>query len=265
MERRPIRELKRGGVSRRTVEHKRHFDSSDQLCRYVYDTFGATQLISFSRGKDALGAWLKLKEFGFTVRPFFLVNIPGLQFIERSLAYYEDVFKTPIDRYTHPSFREQLENCVHQTPPGWPIVTERGQLDGLAKRSIRAVEDDMRSKYACPSALVATGVRAADSFTRYTSLKKHGSLTYSRLKFHPVYDWSTKDLLERLRVAGLRLPHEYRWLGRTYDGLHGEYLEPLKREHPDDYAQVLRFFGMAEAEVVRVELYKRHGMGGAPS
>lgn len=240
---------------------QRHFKDSRELCDYAREHYGNTVLLSFSRGKDALGAWLQLRDFGFDVKPFFLDSVPGMKFVERDLQRHERFFGVHVERYIHPNFVKQLTQLTHAAPTAWPILQDKAFMRGLRSvASIRAVEDDMRERFNCPTALVATGVRAADSL-RYTAMKKHGSLTPSKLKFHPVYDWSTKHLIERLRTAGIKLSHEYRWLGRTFDGIHSEYLEPLKREHPEDFERVQHWFGVAAAELARVRLYEKHGKG----
>jgi hypothetical protein len=59
-------------------------------------------LLSFSRGKDSIAAWIALRDAGIDVRPFYLYAIPGLlSFEAESLAYFEDVFDTPIPVYPH--------------------------------------------------------------------------------------------------------------------------------------------------------------------
>ncbi len=63
-----------------------------------------TVILSFSAGKDSLAAWLLLRELGFDVVPVYKWLVPGLLFVERSLAYYESFFGTRIRRYPHPSF-----------------------------------------------------------------------------------------------------------------------------------------------------------------
>lgn len=44
--------------------------------------------------------------------------------------------------------------------------------------------------------LVADGVRAADSPMRRVAISSHGPISYKQLKYHPVWDWRKKDLLE---------------------------------------------------------------------
>jgi len=63
-----------------------------------------TVVPAFSCGKDSVAAWLALRAAGFTrIIPMYRYLIPDLGFIERSLAYYENFFGTPIYRVAHPS------------------------------------------------------------------------------------------------------------------------------------------------------------------
>jgi len=60
-------------------------------------------------------------------------------------------------------------------------------------------------------------------------------------------------LLDTIRAANIRLPVDYRWFGRTLDGLDYRFLAPLKAHAPRDYARVLEFFPLAELELFRME------------
>lgn len=53
-------------------------------------------LLAFSTGKDAIAAWLAIREHFDEVIPYYLYLIPDLEFVEESLAYYEKFFGTKI-------------------------------------------------------------------------------------------------------------------------------------------------------------------------
>ena len=77
---------------------------------------GKITLLSFSRGKDSIGAWLALRECFDYIIPVFLYLIPGLEFEEESLQYYENFFGTRIIRLPHPSAYRLITNMIYQVP-----------------------------------------------------------------------------------------------------------------------------------------------------
>jgi hypothetical protein len=49
---------------------------------------GNPVLLGFSRGKDSLAAWLAMREHGIDVVPYHLYSIPGLRFVDDSIAFF---------------------------------------------------------------------------------------------------------------------------------------------------------------------------------
>ena len=56
------------------------------------------------------------------------------------------------------------------------------------------------------------------------------------------------DVIKR---AGVELPVDYAWFGRSFDGIDARFLVPLKQHAPRDYQRVLEVFPLAELEVFR--------------
>ena len=73
----------------------------------------------------------------------------------------------------------------------------------------------------------------------------------SSRKVSPVADWLKGEVLARIKSAGIPLPVDYEWFGRSFDGIDYRFIEPLSRFAPDDFARVLDWFPLAEAELVR--------------
>ena len=71
-------------------------EASRRLCEEISSMTGGRCLLGFSRGKDSIAAWLYLRGFFSEVIPFHCSSIPHLSFVDESLDYYEDVFKTKI-------------------------------------------------------------------------------------------------------------------------------------------------------------------------
>jgi 3'-phosphoadenosine 5'-phosphosulfate sulfotransferase (PAPS reductase)/FAD synthetase len=207
-------------------------------------------LLAFSRGKDSVAAWLAIRDHFDRVLPFYMVRIPGLEIVEESLDYFERFFGVRIARLTHPATLGQLRNLVFQ-PPERCLVIEQADIPRCKYSDVREVLID---KYGLSEdALVADGVRAADSPVRRLAIMKHGSVNFVTHKYHPVWDWKKADLVACFKRNGVKLPQDYKLFGRTLDGLDLRFMLPLKKHRPKDYQRVLELFPYVELEIFRWE------------
>lgn len=207
-------------------------------------------LLAFSTGKDAIAAWLAIREHFDAVHPYYLYLVPGLEFVEESLAYYEQFFGTRIKRLPHPSLHRWLNSFTFQPPERVQVILQAG-LPMHTYADIRKVciEDGGLPK----QTLVADGVRAADSPMRRVAIKTHGPISMSQGRYHPIWDWLKVDLTACFVRHAVRLPVDYQLFGRSFDGIDLRFLLPLKRHRPKDYAKILEWFPLADLEVFRWE------------
>lgn len=91
------------------------FSNSDELCEYIRAQ-SETILLSFSRGKDSLAAYVQLRRHGFRIVPVHYYLVPGLSFIRESLDYYERVFGCHIYDLPNPSLYRMLDELIYQPP-----------------------------------------------------------------------------------------------------------------------------------------------------
>ena len=208
-----------------------------------------TILLSFSCGKDSIAAWLECRKHFPHIIPFYLYLVPDLQFVNDALAYYEDWFGCRIAQYPHPSLYRMLNNCVFQSPEHRQTIARAG----LPKFDYGDIEGIVREKHGVPGAYCATGVRAVDSPYRMAAMKKHGPINAKTLKFHPIWDWNMDRLVTEIEGSGAKLPIDYRLFGRSFDGIDYRFLEPIRRELPEDYFRILEYFPLAELEMKRRE------------
>ena len=207
-------------------------------------------LLAFSCGKDAIAAWIAIRPHFDRVIPFYLYYVPGLEFVDEALDYYERFFGQRILRFPHPSLHRQLNGFVFQ-PPQHCSVIEQAELHEHDYGDVcDAIVDDHGLQ---DDILHATGVRAADSPMRRIAINTHGSITWTQRKYHPVWDWNKQALVDNFRREGVKLPVDYALFGRTFDGLDLRFLLPLKVHRPRDYQRVLEWFPLAELEVFRWE------------
>ena len=211
-------------------------------------------LLAFSTGKDAIAAWLTLRESFEVVHPYYLYPVPGLEFVDESLDYYERFFGVKIARLPHPSLHRMLNAYVFQPPERCKVIMQ-AKLPNHSYEDIRAAM--IEEKGLNPAILVADGVRAADSPMRRIAIMTHGPISLNQGRYHPVWDWVKKDLIACFRKAGVKLPVDYELFGRTFDGLDLRFMLPMKRHRPNDYRKVLEWFPLVELEIFRWE--RRNG------
>lgn len=205
-------------------------------------------LLAFSCGKDSIAAWLALRERGFTVHPFYMYLIPDLAFVDRSLDYYEQWSGQHIMRVPNPSLYRMLVNMVYQPPERCAII-EAAQLPKFSYDQLHEwVKEDM----GLPAATyVATGVRAVDSPQRMMAVRPHGPVNYKRRTFWPVWDWRIQRVYDTIKSAGVKLPVDYRWFGRSFDGIDYRFIATLREKAPADYQRILDWFPLADLDIKR--------------
>jgi hypothetical protein len=214
---------------------------------------GDTALLAFSTGKDALAAWLAIKPHFKRIIPVHYELVPGMAFLDRSIAYYEDFFGCKIIRRMHPSFVRWLRNLVFQPPDRWMAILGAG-LPTESEYNHETILASVRAELGLGDVFVATGVRACDSPYRRMSVEKHGAVNWPRMSWWPVYDWNVQAVDEALSASGVKLPVDYTLWGRSFDGIDHRFLEPMSRLLPDDYARVLEWFPLADLEMFRRRL-----------
>lgn len=209
-------------------------------------------MLSFSMGKDAMGAYLAIRDKFDEVVPYYKYLVPGLEFVDESLDYYERRLfgGQHIYRLPHPSLIRLLNEFVFQ-PPERCAVIERLELYEHDYGDVAAAVREAAGLP--PNAMTATGVRAADSPNRYRHFKTRGAINRKGLVFAPVFDWNKERLLAAIKKSGVRLPVDYRLFGRTFDGIDLRFLYPIKQHFPRDYQRILEWFPLADMELFRYE------------
>lgn len=217
-------------------------------CRARLAAEGRPVLLAFSCGKDSIATWIALRDAGVEVVPAYMYLVPGLKFVDEELAYFEEFFGQKIARYPHPSLYRMLNHAVFQAPERLRIIesarlpeVEYGQLWDLIRKDQGLPEDTW----------CADGVRAADSIVRRAVFVKYGYFRPSKKKVSPVGDWVKAEVLGAINSAGVELPVDYEWFGRSFDGLDRRFTEILKEKAPEDYATLKEWFPLLEVDHVR--------------
>lgn len=215
-------------------------------------------LLSFSTGKDSLSAWLTLREYGFNVHPFYMYVVPDLQFVERSLKYYEDYFSTHIIRVAHPNSYWWIKTLGFQPPERWQYIDALGlpsfdypDVNAGVCRKCRLPEDTW----------CALGTRVVDSPIRRWSLTIYGPINHGKRTFMPIYDMRKDELIALLKKHNVKVTNDYLLFGRSFDGIDYRYIKPIMEHYPEDYQRILERFPLVNLEYVRAKLAVKHGQG----
>lgn len=228
-------------------------ETSEQLCQRLAAENG-TVICSFSMGKDSIGAAIQLQRYFERVEYVFMYMVPGLEFQERALSYYEGVFRKKIKRMPNPSLYRQINALMYQHPGNVDTVFEKNLFEGDYDDIFAA------SKYDYDVAVetyVGVGVRSSDSLARRTAVKQTGGVNTKRRQFFPVHDWNMERLVSEIRQSGIKLPVDYKIWGRSFDGFDHRFLKPLKDNFPADFEKIRDFFPLIDLELKRYEKYGR--------
>lgn len=227
------------------------FDTSEALCKYVAESSDGLCLLGFSTGKDSIGALIQAKRYFHDIRLFYLYLVPGLEFVEDSLQYYEQALSTKIIRLPHPSLYRWLNRAVFQAPQNRFVVADMA-LPEFDHQDIQAV---ICEDYSLPldTTYAASGVRQYDSLNRWSAIQKYGPLNPQKKTFYPVFDWKIERLHTEIEQSGLQLPVDYRLFGRSFDGLDYRFLKPIRDYYPGDYKRILEYFPLADLELFKME------------
>ena len=225
--------------------------SSDDLCREIAKDTNGTAILAFSCGKDAIGSWLQMRRHFTKIVPVYLYLIPDLRFVNESLAYYDEFFGTHIYRLPHPSLYRWINAAMWQPPERINTIADLG----LPNYTFQDVWNLVKAEAGIdPEVLTGVGVRSADSIIRRNSILKHGVVNRRKGEFFPVWDWNKARLLKEIQESGVRLPVDYQWFGRSFDGLDARFLGPIRDHAPEDYARILDWVPMADIDLFRREV-----------
>lgn len=217
---------------------------------------GRPVLLAFSRGKDSIATWLALRDAGVDVIPFHMYRIPGIAYEAENLAYFEDFFDTRIHRLPHPWLFNALNACIYQPPERCAVIDAANLPSFTYEQICHCLKDDLGLD---EDTWVCEGVRACDSQVRRIAMKTHGPLRpNSGYKCSAIWDWRIADVRAAIDAAGIEWPPDYRWFGRSFDGIDLRFIGPLREHAPEDYEQVRRWFPLVDLLFFREDLRRVH-------
>lgn len=228
------------------------YKDSDELCAQMAEKHNGICLLRFSCGKDAIAAYIQLRRFFKEIIPVYHYLHPDLNFINKSLAYYEGIMGRHIIRVPNSKLYESLNAGTLQTKKSWAFI-KKMKLPNFDNDDVNGyIRDDLGLD---ENIMTAIGVRQSDSLNRWRSINKYGAINEKRKTFYPVYDWNIERLKNEIRESGIKLPVDYKIWGKSFDGLDYRFIKPLKDHFPDDYEKLKEFFPLLDIEIKRYEFH----------
>lgn len=228
-------------------------DETRRLCSDIAAASGGVCFLGFSRGKDSIAAWLWLSNFFERIIPFHCASIPGLKFVDESLEYYEEFFKTKIERCISGDVMSAISNLVFQPQEDEELIDSLN----IVSFDNHQVYLSLRKKYNLPDAWCAFGINATDSIDRRIYVNKCRGRHDHRKTFYPCFDWKKQQILEFIFAHGAKLPRDYLLANRTIASLPNlRHLISMEKLMPDEFERVELLFPFIRARLARNEFRK---------
>lgn len=227
---------------------QRHFENSEELCKYIADYNNNYCFMMFSAGIDSIAMFYQLNKYFKKIVPIYMYAVPDLEFVNRYLNYFEHKFNKKILRIPHPATVRLLENNAYNF------------RHNIADNYLNSYNMDSMIVYVAESigypinTMLAIGNKKVDNPIRHMSIKKYGSVNYDRSVFYPIFDWSEKDVKDTIIKNEVKIPIDYKIFGRSFDGLMYRFMIPLKKHFPNDYAKIKEYFPLIDVEIMRANL-----------
>ena len=243
------------------LQDYREMADFNEICREVVRIQQhSTLLLSFSRGKDSIGCFLRCLETGIFTKYvlFHFYPVDGLSFIDDYLAYFKKKFPfVTILNILDPQANKMKNRLLFQSPlltaASVEIYKEFGAYTEYKTDQVESFikEDEKLSE----ETLSAVGVKASDSPMRRLALSKTGAIALKRQKWYPIHDLSNNDIKKLINRHGVKYPDDYDLFGLTLDGLDYRFLKPIKDKRPEDYKKIKAEYPLIDLVIARREHY----------
>lgn len=199
-------------------------------------------IVGFSGGKDSIVTLDLCFKYFRNIKPFFMYLVPGLEFQEKMLNWYENKYNTEIIRMPHFEVSEFLKYGSF-TMADWDVDVV----------GINDTYEYLRQETGFH--WIAAGERCADSIVRNAMIKQSGSIDHKRGRFYPLAYWKKNEVLQYIKYKKLYLSPEQKKLGFSFRSLAGREVAVIKKYYPKDYERILKVYPFIGAGVERFEKY----------
>lgn len=214
------------------------------------DEFGVQSVIcGFSGGKDAAVTLDICHRFFPRVEAYFLYLIPGLEFQESYLRFFERRYSLTIHRLPSPVIAAWMREGGYRLPSTLAENTRRiKRID---------IENSLRLKTGIE--WFATGEKAIDSIERNAMIRNVRGLDPKRRQIWPVAYWNDAAVFSHLKTNNIPLPPDYRFSAgenykpRSFGSMGPTELTYIREHFPADYQKIIAMFPLLEANLLNTE------------
>lgn len=211
------------------------------FARHARESGYSEAVVSYSGGKDSIAAIdLSLQVFG-AVHPYYLYGFPECDFEKRWIERAERRFGVKFLWLPHPSLVRQLRHGIVGNV-AMPMRREWGFSDAANYARLKS-----------GARLLVGGHRMDESLHRRGMIKQHAGFDRKHEKVWPLWDWSRRDVFAYLRqrkLTGLVNSNEAPGM-RGFSVRDPRTLRWILRNHPDDFAKLLKTFPKIEVILAR--------------
>jgi 3'-phosphoadenosine 5'-phosphosulfate sulfotransferase (PAPS reductase)/FAD synthetase len=226
-------------------------EDSKATCEKYRDLLGGTIFLSFSRGKDSLATWLYLLECGFdNIKPFHLSCVPHLEFVDRSLAYYEKWFGGKIERFQQGENIENILKLIYQPVQDVEFLDHLDfwiynmfDVPMIWGESMGMEEDQI---------WLAQGFSMYDNIFRMKYIREAKGAFEEDQFIYPIWDWKPTQVREFISQYDISLPEDYLIEKTSLTGVPlASMMANMREKYPKDYERIKLYFPLIEAAQAR--------------
>lgn len=208
--------------------------------------------MGFSTGKDSVVGYDIMKKAGIEIIPIYFYIVPELEFIENNIKIYEDFFQTKIHRLPHPILYDYINKQDWQ-----PLHRIKTFAEFKLKRlNFRQLTDVFLNFNNITDVFFdANCMKEADSINRRLLLRKKDYVDYNTKTVYPCKLLTNTEIYDYLKINNIPKTDDYKYFGRSWDGLNYHFLFGVKKYYPNDYAKILEYFPLIELEIMRYKMY----------
>lgn len=205
-----------------------------------------TVLLAFSAGKDSLACLTVLTHLGFTVKPYYLYGVPGLNFVDTYIRYIEQRFNVQIAQYPNPSFGDEVRM-------GW----YRAALPDFPRITMPELREVIRADLG--TRMIVTGQKKMDSVQRRAMISSVNAIDEKHGYAYPLAEWNDRDVHALLNMHRVNLPPDYNAdsTGNFGGAITPRWCKWIKAHSPQDWQTILKYYPHAEAALLKGERENR--------
>lgn len=191
-------------------------------------------IVCFSTGRDSVVMLdLMMKNYTGDMKFVYYYFVPGLEYKERLLRYYEKKYGIEILRR-----------------PSW------GTLSYLQGKKVEQGDVMKATRKELGLTYIALGMRRSESLTRRGILAGITDIDEKFKYFYPIIDFTQKQVEAYVRMNNLVVGEEYK-NGFKHDlSVVDSYgLLYIKNQYPNDYDKIIKTFPKLEAGIKRIEMF----------